>query len=565
MKLKIFKGLLLFWCWLLICVGLLVVFSSVMSLPAYFLPEADLEGWGRIAAALSALLIAAIGAGAAWCGFRLRSVLNGTRRPAKKPVSAKTAEAVKQPQPERQTEAPKEPEPVKQSEAEKLPEPVKKPEPARTAEPVKKPDFSNTSKITVRRAEDTIMLRWRQNSSTSSAECRAAEDGYELYFVRNIHDRTRIAGKPWLKLSVRQTDSRKGFENYIGWALELDGEHAAEAAEHIRKFIIDREKQTGGKKKPAQATAGGKLAERIRHGFEKPEGTKNDLTLYEMQGIFLSELFVPHVTDISAKSGWREWIAVDLRDSRPYYLITANEIVDGRRTRYYDVKEPVTWEEVAYFARMTTDAYGKKYLEAGKDTWMQCKELWKRSHTKIENGISIEWNETLTLRREVRCTFRNGRYEVFYGGQHGPQDRTGFGLTEILPEKACESLSALQEFAKGKFESEAGSVFGFIRKHQEEQLMKARGVVRPPVSMWGLSKPPFKHERYIELKCEGRPPHEYEHEALVKVSGGWFHHAEAAWRGGYSHSDGGCSEIYLKDVNDENVEEYVRKWKNRKS
>ena len=283
MKLKIFKGLLLFWCWLLICVGLLVVFSSVMSLPAYFLPEADLEGWGRIAAALFGLLFAAIGAGAAWCGFRLRSSLNGTRRPVKKAVHAKQPDPVKKAEAVEQAEPVKRVETAKQPEAEKRSEPVKKPEPVKSAEPVKKPDFSNTSKITVRRAEDTIVLRWRKNGKTSSAECRAAEDGYELCFVRNIHDRTRIVGKPWLKLSVRQTDSRKGFENYIGWALKLDGEHASEAAEHIRKFIIDREKQTGGKKKSAQASAGGKLADRIRHGLEKSEGTKNDLTLYEMQ------------------------------------------------------------------------------------------------------------------------------------------------------------------------------------------------------------------------------------------------------------------------------------------
>lgn len=553
MGLKIFKGLMRIWCWFLIGMGLLIAFSGTLSVPVYFSAEADLYGWHRLWTALISLMFASLGAGAAWCGFRLRDSLNGRRRPVKKPVTVKQPESVKEAEAAEQAESIKQPEPAKQA------EPVKKAETAKQPEPVKKPDFSQMSDITVKRAEDTIVLRWRKAGTSSSAECRAAEDGYELYFVRNIHDRLRAAGKPWLKITPQQLASRKGFENYIGWALELDGSPASEAAEHIREFILDREKRTGGKAKPSKMPAGEKLADRIRHGYEKPDGGRNSLTLCEMQGIFLTELFAPQVTDVSEKSGWREWIGVDIRDSRPYYVIIANEIVDGRRTRYYDVKEPVTWEEVVSFARTTTDAYGKKYLEASKDTWMQCKELWKRSHTKTENGISITWNETLKLRKEVRCTFNNGRYEVFYGGQHGPQDRTGFGVTETLPEKACESRSALQEFAKGKFESETGSVFRFVSKHQEERLMKARGVVRPPVSMWGFGCPPFPHERYIELKKEGRPPHEYEHEALVKVSGGWFHHSEAAWRGGYSHSDGGCSEIYLKDVNDENVEEYVRK------
>ena len=564
---KILKAVLRFGAWFLICMGLLICFSGTLSLPAYFSPEADLHGWNRLWTALFSLLIAALGAAAAVGGYCLRGIVNGTYTPGRKQKKAaeaaaeKTEEAAERAEDKTQDEAAKQTESAVQPEPVKQAEPSKKPEPAEKETPVKKPDFSQMSDMAVWQSEDVIVLRWRKAGKPSVAECRAAADGYEMYYVRNIHDRSSAAGKPWLKILPQQLESKKGFENYIGWALELNGSPASEAAGHIRKFILDREKQNGKKKKEFMAPEGGKLADRIKHGYEKPDGGRNRLTLCEMNGIFLVELFKPQVTEV--KEGWREWIAVDLRDSRPYYIIIANEIADGRRTRYYDVKEPVTWEEVVSLAQTTTDAYGKKFLEASADTWMQCRDLWKRSHKRTENSISITWNEKLMLSREVRCTFSNGCYEVFYGGQHGPEDRTGFGVTETLPEKACESLSALQEFARGKFDSETGSVFGFISKHQEERLMKERGVVRPPVSMWGLGLPPFEHERYIALKSEGCPPHRYEHEALVKVSGGWFHHSEAAWHGGYSHSDGGCSEVYLKDVNDDNVEEYVRRHKSR--
>lgn len=261
MGLKIFKGLMRIWCWFLIGMGLLIAFSGTLSVPVYFSAEADLYGWHRLWTALISLMFASLGAGAAWCGFRLRDSLNGRRRPVKKPVTVKQPESVKEAEAAEQAESIKQPEPAKQA------EPVKKAETAKQPEPVKKPDFSQMSDITVKRAEDTIVLRWRKAGTSSSAECRAAEDGYELYFVRNIHDRLRAAGKPWLKITPQQLASRKGFENYIGWALELDGSPASEAAEHIREFILDREKRTGGKAKPSKMPAGEKLADRIRHGY----------------------------------------------------------------------------------------------------------------------------------------------------------------------------------------------------------------------------------------------------------------------------------------------------------
>ncbi|MBR4888245.1 MAG: hypothetical protein IKU17_03790, partial [Clostridia bacterium] len=73
----------------------------------------------------------------------------------------------------------------------------------------------------------------------------------------------------------------------------------------------------------------------------------------------------------------------------------------------------------------------------------------------------------------------------------------------------------------------------------------------PPDVMWNAPTPPFSCQKVISLQFTGRPPHEFECDALFKYNGKWYRHSEAAWRGGVSHSDGAASNKLLPDMTDE--------------
>ena len=175
--------------------------------------------------------------------------------------------------------------------------------------------------------------------------------------------------------------------------------------------------------------------------------------------------------------------------------------------------------------------------------------------------MTVTWQESLSLRLEVICTRRGDRYELTYGGDHGPNDRTGFGQTVLLDPEVYRSEAAFTAFASRKFERGAKDIWIFIKNCEIKRIKAERNVVDPPSQMWGLGQPNYPYAQYIVLKSDGRPPHEYEQESLIKYEGHWFLHSEAAWRGGQSHSDGASNDTYLPDVTDENVDQYIRKYK----
>ncbi len=85
----------------------------------------------------------------------------------------------------------------------------------------------------------------------------------------------------------------------------------------------------------------------------------------------------------------------------------------------------------------------------------------------------------------------------------------------------------------------------------------------PPNVMWNAPTPPFSCQKVISLQFTGRPPHEFECDALFKYNGKWYRHSEAAWRGGTSHSDGAAGNRLLPDMTDAEAQKLAKSqdWK----
>ncbi len=526
----ILKVLMMIWSGILMLGGGWLAVGSCLSAASYLSPEARYEYTieTRIGETMACVFMLGIAVLLMWAGFRLMQTLMGRSKPIRRRVPRTNVTA-----PARSDDRPAAV-PVRET-------PVKA---------VPTPPVSAC-------ADNEIIMRWSKYRSMDCIECRAAAEGYELCYSRDIFRREPQSAGEWHKIPNYIMKNGQKFGGYIRQITGFDDEAAAQAVKLIGDFIRQRERRIA--KDGIQTRANGSLRERIRYGFEpKAEG----ISLHALQAVFMVQLFTPFIAEIA--SGQTEKIAVDRRDSQPYYIVSVNENVGGKWRRRYDVKEPVTWEEVVSLAESTKDASGKKYLQANADTWRGCCELRRKSATSTKDSCTITWQQELNLRREVGCRFEDGKYWIFYGGDHGPTDRTGFYAEEEVPEAACQSREAFYQFAGNKLEDAKANAWAFMVNHRIDRIMAERGVRRPPSETWGEGRPSYAYERYIELKFTGRPPHEYEQESLVRYSGGWFLHSEAAWRGGFSHSDGGSNDTFLIDVNDENVDEYVRKRKNGK-
>ncbi len=506
-------------------IGAVFLISALLSALAYI---ADLSGWKQYLGALIFLLVIALFIGGVYLNLRGKA--------GKKATSSAEQAAI--------------------SSCAKTSSPYAPPAAAASAtkDTASAPE---KSPLICAQSRDEIYIQWTgpdKKSRFANLSFSPARDECEL-LTGSVSNYLSFVRPDCLCLAQEQKADPEAFDRMISGKLAGDP-LAGEIAEQLWDFI-----RTQTQRRMRGFTASTPLS---GHPLPIEDPNASGPSLFEMQSRDLFRLFTP-VPPYERQEGADTWIAADRRNDLPFLLITMT-VKNGRYLRdYYHTKQRLSWDEVRALAAKSSDPKAANFLEADAQNWQRCRDMGRvRTHFE-ENRRIIEWDERIDLHHEVSCTYAEGRYELFVGGDHGPQDRTGFGTTETLDPAVYADRETFMQFAKGRFDQAAENIWLFIHIRELNRLKEERGVTDPPAQMWGFSCPSYPHDRHIELSRIGYPPHEYQLEALVKYKGHWFFHIEGAARSGWGHSDGGNSDSWLQDVTDENVEEYIRKYRAKKA
>lgn len=152
--------------------------------------------------------------------------------------------------------------------------------------------------------------------------------------------------------------------------------------------------------------------------------------------------------------GWgqSEYYALDTQIDKPFYVI---EQYDGRvvARSWIDKLRPVSWEEVIQ------NAEGLSLDGINSTNWR--KYLFDIRKTK--DSVSIRWRGSSRVNYACRIDCTDGIFTLIEGGDHGPNDRTGFASTKNLTPDLINNQSAFREVLRHKYEDVFETLWNFIQ------------------------------------------------------------------------------------------------------